>query len=495
MQTSTRLRYLDNKTQVHDQALGRLAVIDIGSSMVRLVVYDNGNYPHLFLNHKVWCLLGKHKGKGKFVLEEERMQRAQSAIEWFLWVCSQSGVSTVLAVASSAVREAENGLEFVRRVKEKTDLHIEIIDGEVEARLSAKGALSSVPDAQGVVVDLGGGSLDLCESGERGAYASLPLGVLTLQNLSENDPYKAVDIMADSLREHAFLQKESLQDLVAVGSGMRSLAMLHMAEKSYPMRILHDYKIERAEAIAFCEKFMSGKVSRKLTGMTKEWREILPYRAAALLALLKETKAKYVRFATFGLREGILFSQLDRNVMGDDPLLTFAEDMAIREGRGVEYGRNLAAWVGQVLPDVDARLLKAAAFFAEVGWREQISYRSRGNFEIVYGGSFVGVSHKERALLALMVFFRHSDALLPGMAPRFKGMLTEDELLKAKKVGALFNLASLLDPGAKGVLDDFALKQKNGKYILEGPYIFMDMASESVAKRLAFVNKILASNK
>lgn len=490
MPTSQKLCYLYPEIKPHQQPSGRLAVIDIGSSMVRLVVYDNGNYPHLFLNHKVWCLLGKHKGKGTFVLEEERMARAESAIEWFLWVCEQSNVSSVLAVASSAVREAQNGMEFVERVKKRHNLHVEIIDGETEARLSAKGALASIPDAEGVVVDLGGGSLDLCESND-GDYVSLPLGVLSLQNLSGNDPFKAEEIMREALSKVDWMKKDGHKDLVAVGSGMRSIANLHMAEMAYPMRILHDYRMDRDEAIEFCTRFMKGEISRKLTGMTREWREVLPYRAAALVALLKETKAQRVRFATFGLREGVLFSQLEHDVMGDDPLITFAEDMAIREGRGVAYAQNLAAWVRGILPNVDNRILKAAALFAEVGWREQVAYRARGTFELVYGGSFVAVGHKDRARLALMAFFRHSDKLHPGMAPRFKGMLSEMELQETKKVGALFNLASLLDPGARGVLSDFHLELKDGEYVLEGPEPFMNMASEAVVKRLKIVNKIL----
>jgi len=491
MKLTEKLHYLYPEQTPHQQKEGRLAVIDIGSSMVRLVIYDNGAYPHLFLNHKVWCLLGKHKGKGQFVLAEDRMDRAASAIEWFLWVCKQSGVSTVLAVASSAVRDADNGVEFVERIRQDYGLRIEIIEGSAEAELAAKGALTSVPDSNGLVVDLGGGSLDICLS-NLSKHASLPLGVLTLQALSKKNPRKAEAVMREGLQRVKWLKNGVGQDLVAIGSGMRSIAKLHMAENAYPMRILHDYRIDRLEAIDFCEQFMKGKVSRRLPGMTRAWREILPYRAAALSALLKETDAERVRFASFGLREGVLFSQLENDVMGGDPLLSFAKDMAERDGRGSGYGAHLAKWASGILPDVELRLLQVATLFSEVGWREQAAYRAQGAFEMIYGGSFVAVGHRNRARLALMVYFRHENKMMPGMAARVKGVVTKEEIEQAKVVGALLHLASLLDPGAQGLLDNFSLeKTEDGTLELHGPKPFMAMESETVAKCLKFLNKHL----
>ncbi|MFT7433394.1 MAG: exopolyphosphatase/guanosine-5'-triphosphate,3'-diphosphate pyrophosphatase [Alphaproteobacteria bacterium] len=476
---------------------GRFAVIDIGSSTIRLVVYDTGIYPHLFLNHKVRTMLAKGKGSGVFNLEAAPMERTLSAIEWFLWVCKQSAVTTVVATATSAVREAENGDEFVKMVQEKTGLHIEVIGGEVEARLSALGGVTSLPNASGVVMDLGGGSLDICTTERQGDFASLPLGGLSLQKLSDNDPFKAVEILKKALSDVNWMaNKNNFRDLVALGSGMRSIASLHMIETGYPMHILHDYSISKDAAIAYCAQFLRGEISEKVSHLAKGYEDIIPYRAAALTAMLEVGDFDRVRFASFGIREGIFFSQIENEGVGEDPLLSFAKDLAIRDGRGAEYAFCLAHWAHEILPTMPPRLLQVAALFADVAWREQYAYRASSAFEIVYGGSFVSCSHKDRAKLALIAYFTHADELEDCHFSRIKGLVSDTDMAKAKIVGALFHLAAFLDPGAKGMLSDFTLqKQSGGCFSLEGPAPFMRMESESVAKRLEILNKTLASQR
>ena len=475
-------------------ACGRFAVIDIGSSTMRLVVYDEGLYPHLFLNHKVHIRFALEKGEGDFSLDETRMNRALNAIEWFLWVCEQSSVKTVIATATSAVREAKNGSAFVEMVRQKTGLHVEVISGEAEARLSAEGGVTSLPDASGLVMDLGGGSLDICETDTKGDFASLPLGVLSLQKLSGNDPFKAVEILKKALNDVDWLKEKEMTDLVALGAGMRSIASLHMTETDYPMHILHAYSIPKNEAIAYCEKFLKGEISQKVSHLAAGYEDVMPYRAAALTALLQHGAFERVRFASFGIREGIFFSQIEKGGVGKDPLISYARDIAERDGRGIAYARQLAKWAHEILPQIPYRLLKAAALFSDVAWREQYTFRASTTFEIVYGSPFVACSHEDRAKLALMVYFAHDDEVKPEFLSRIKGLVSLEDIKHAKIVGSLFHLAAFLDPGAKGVLHNFTLqKSPDGTYKVLGPKPFMVMESESVQKRLDFFNKSLAS--
>lgn len=491
MEMSKKPRFIDNDSTAHSN--GRLAVIDIGSSMIRLVVYDDGSYPHLYLNHKTWTALAKGKSADKdFYLDKEPVERTISAISWFKWVCSQARVTRIICTATSAVREAKNGGDFVKQVKERTGIHVEVISGEYEARLSASGAISSIPKAKGVVVDLGGGSLDLCETDTKGEYKSLPLGVLTLQEMSGNNPLKAVDILRKSLKEVNWLTECKTKDLVALGAGMRSIASLHMMETNYPMHILHDYVIEKETALDFCEQFIKGTISCKIAEQAKDYLDVLPYRAAALYALLKETKLKQVRFASFGLREGLLFSELGEDVMNGDPLIAFAKDMAIRDGRGEAYALHLADWVHEIMPDVEPRIIQAASMFADISWREQLAYRATTAFETVYGGSYVACSHKERGILSLMAYFAHEQKLDESLQKRLPFSISEEDINQAKIAGALFYLARLLDPGAKGLLSDFILeKNAKGEFELKGPESFMMMASETIDKHLSLINKLM----
>lgn len=472
---------------------GRFAVIDIGSSTMRLVVYDEGLYPHLFLNHKVRIRFAIEKGEGLFILDEERMDRALNAIEWFLWVCKESNVQTVVATATSAVREAANGKAFVDTIRQKTGLHVEVISGEVEARLSAEGGVISLPDASGLVMDLGGGSLDICETDTKGEFASLPLGVLSLQKLSNNDPFKAVEILKKSLKNVNWLKNKNMRDLVALGAGMRSIASLHMNEKNYPMHILHGYSIPKDEALRYCRKFLEGKIDKKVLHLAKGYEDVMPYRAAALSALLESGEFEQVRFASFGIREGIFFSQIEEGGVGEDPLISYGRDVAERDGRGVEYAMKLADWVKSVLPEMSARVVNAAALFCDTAWREQYNYRASTAFEIVYGSPFVACSHEDRAKISLMVYFAHADELKPNVVERVRGLVSERDMHEAQVVGALFHLAAFLDPGARGMLESYTLKKGDmGTFEIEGPQAFMKMQSESVQKRLDYFNKSLA---
>ena len=123
MKINSRPYFIDKTAPRHTQ--GKLAIIDIGSSMVRLVVYDDiTGYPHLILNEKVWVALGEGKKDANFSMAPEKMQRTISVLEWFVWVCEKAGCENVITVATAAVREASNSDAFIKSVRKKTGLHI-----------------------------------------------------------------------------------------------------------------------------------------------------------------------------------------------------------------------------------------------------------------------------------------------------------------------------------------------------------------------------------
>lgn len=490
MKTDSRLRFQHPDVSAHVH--GRLAVIDMGSSTVRLVVYeDPRSYPYMVLNQKVWCALGEGKGKGVFRLAKEKMERVMATMRWFTWVAREAGAVQVIVFATSAMREAENGAAFAEQIHKELGLRINILSGEDEARLAAVGARLSIPDARGLVIDLGGGSLEIYST-ESGELISLPLGVLTLKALADKCPIKAVEILKQELKKVPWLREQAGGSLIAIGSGMRSIARLHMAETRYPMPILHDYHLNREVGETFCRTLIEGRVSKKLHDMSAAYADVLPYRAAALAAFLELGLCEEVRFATFGLREGVLFTQIGEAAVVKDPLIAFAADHAERGGLGLVYADGLAEWAKRVLPDVSWRYLRTCAMFSEIAWREQPVYRAMTAYNQVLGGSYVGAGHNLRMRIALSAFFRHEDKLLPGMKKQLRGIVSQADIVECQAIGALFNLASLLDPGAKSELDRFHLdRHANGVWYLQMPREFKAMQSEEVAERLKIVRRRL----
>ena len=143
--------------------LKRVGVVDIGSNSIRLVVFDGAaRSPAYFYNEKVMAGLGQDMVQtGK--LNAKGVERAAAALKRFAALADGMGIGPLSCVATAAMREAEDGEEFRRRVERETGLKIWVIDGEEEARLSAQGVLLGWPDARGLVCDIGGSSMELAE--------------------------------------------------------------------------------------------------------------------------------------------------------------------------------------------------------------------------------------------------------------------------------------------------------------------------------------------
>jgi len=162
---------------------GRTAVIDIGSNSIRLVVFERlARVLATIFNEKVLCGLANGLDTtGR--LSPDGVVLALGNLMRFSALLEAMAVEDVTVLATSAVRDASDGPAFVAEVKARAGLDIRIISGEEEAILAGKGVISGIPDALGVVGDLGGGSLELIGigGGEVGQNATLPLGPLRLQ--------------------------------------------------------------------------------------------------------------------------------------------------------------------------------------------------------------------------------------------------------------------------------------------------------------------------
>ena len=164
-------------------------IVDIGSNSIRLVVYRGAERtPHNLFNEKVMAGLGRGiAADGR--LSEAGMQVAENALARFALLCADMRVTALRTVATAAVREALNRDEFVARVKSASGLTVEVISGDDEARLAGLGVIAGIPEADGVVGDLGGGSLELIRisAGQVHDRISLPIGSLKLDALRKTN--------------------------------------------------------------------------------------------------------------------------------------------------------------------------------------------------------------------------------------------------------------------------------------------------------------------
>ena len=159
-----------------------IGVIDIGSNSVRLVVYEGAvRAPTPLFNEKVLCGLGRSVATTGS-LGSEAVERALAALARFNVIARILSVKNLRAIATAAVRDAQNGREFIERGEKACWRAIEILSGEKEARLAAQGIMMGFVDADGIAGDLGGGSLELIDivQDRLKEAATAPLGGLRL---------------------------------------------------------------------------------------------------------------------------------------------------------------------------------------------------------------------------------------------------------------------------------------------------------------------------
>jgi exopolyphosphatase / guanosine-5'-triphosphate,3'-diphosphate pyrophosphatase len=477
-----------------------VAVVDIGSNSVRLVVYDGRRRaPSPVFNEKILCGLGRGVAlTGE--LGAEAMNRALAALHRFRALCRQIEVTQVMAVATAAVREASNGPDFVARAEAALGAPITVLTGSKEAELTALGVISGIPDADGVVGDLGGGSLELVDvrQGRIKTAVTLPLGPLRLIDLSGGSMAKARTIVDKTLDECDMLGELRGRDFYAVGGAWRNLARMHMEQNAHPLTILHHYTVPREDfrSVANLVAGLSPASLHAIRAVVRSRVETLPYGAMVLERILARDKARDVVTSVFGVREGLIYASLKKGKREADPLLSACWDFARRYARSPAHERELIDWTdrifGQRESDVERRLRHAACLLADISWRTSPDYRGSRAVTVISQASFVGIDHPGRAFLALAVFFRYEGVTSDAAPPDMMRLVDEATLARARQLAAAMRLAYVLTAAMPGVLPQIGLEDQCGKTLrLKLPQSLADLQGEPVDKRLAQLAQLM----
>src|SRR4051812_46978414 len=206
-------------------------------------------------NEKALCGLGREV-QSTGLLAADAVNKALTALRRFRALCKIQQVGRVYAIATAACRDAENGPDFIVRAERICGAKIQILSGPREAQLSALGVVSGIHKPDGIVGDLGGGSLELIDvHGNRvRSGVTLPLGSLALQDASHKSLKRAERMVKEDLAGVAQLKAGSGRTFYAVGGTWRALARIHIIQSGYPLRVMHGYSIPAAEALDFARR-------------------------------------------------------------------------------------------------------------------------------------------------------------------------------------------------------------------------------------------------
>jgi len=471
-----------------------IAIVDIGSNSVRLVVYSGATrIPSVVFNEKVMAGLGRGLagGDGGGRLSEEAQERALAAIARFKLLLAQMGVVRHRIVATAAVRDASNGAAFLDRVR-ALGVKPEILSGEDEGLMAGLGVLSSIPDADGIVGDLGGGSLELVDvaKGRVRRSASLPLGVLRLGGFAGKGAFHRT--VEEALERTGFAGRGEGRAFYMVGGSWRTLARVDMHILGHPLPIVHQHEMApgRPRELLPAIDALDRASAAKIPSLSMSRLPTLSAATRLLRALAERLRPGSLIVSSFGIREGLLYADLPEATQARDPLIEAARDAGTGLGRFAQHGELLDAWIAPIFDDPPAlaRLRLAACFLADVAWQAHPDFRAERGLDLALHGNWVGIDPGGRVLLAQALYCSFGGGRdLPDGA--LSALCSADSLRRASLWGLAMRLGQRLSGGAATGLERSALLRTEDRLVLTLDRKQAGLGGEAVDRRL----KTLAS--
>jgi exopolyphosphatase/guanosine-5'-triphosphate,3'-diphosphate pyrophosphatase len=469
---------------------------------VRLVIYEGlTRAPTPIFNEKVLAGLGREV-QSTGLLAADAVEKALDALRRFRTLCDIAGVSRLWCVATAACRDAENGPEFIAAAERICRKHIDVLTGKQEARLSALGVISGLYKPDGIVGDLGGGSLELVDvrgsSVRRGE--TLPLGSLALQDLSEMSVKKADKIVRKALARLPLLRQGEGRTFYAVGGTWRALARLHMWQTGYPLHVMHGYVIPAREALEFSRLVhrVNPEMLSRIEMVNEARRPLLAYAALVLEHIVRIARPRDIVISALGVREGLLYSELPARERGKDGLIAAAEDLNLLRSRSPVHGHELIRWTDRFMASSgldetaeERRLRHAACLLADIGWRAHPDYRGEQSLNIIANAAFVSVDHPGRTFLALSVFFRHVGLVDDELSPQVRELASARMLDRARVLGASLRVAYLTSASMPGVLPHTPMVVARGRLKLKLRGNFAPLAGDRLFNRLRQLARLI----
>jgi exopolyphosphatase/guanosine-5'-triphosphate,3'-diphosphate pyrophosphatase len=486
---------------IRPEGKGPVAVVDIGSNSVRLVVYDElSRAPTPIFNEKSLCAIG-HGVATTGELSASGVERALVSLQRFRTLISIMGVEDVYAIATAAARDASNGTAFIAEATAAIGAPVDLLSGRREAELSAMGVISGFHEPDGIVADLGGGSLELVDIKETivGKGVSLPLGGLSLMDASEHSLRAAVKIARESLAKVKILDKLRGRTLYAVGGTWRALAKLHMRQRNYFLSVMHGYVIPTREAADFAGLLerVNAEALVAVESVAPARRPLLAYGAIVLDEIIRRAQPKEVTISAAGLREGLLYERLSSAERREDPLLVAARVLNEINARSPRHAEELCAWTDEFMESArfdesaeERRLRHAACLLADVNWRAHPDYRSEQSLNIIANAAFTGIDHPGRCFIALSMAYRYL-GLDADVNPRMRALVSPRLVDRARLLAGATRVAYLVSAGMADVLPRTPMLCTKTKLTLTLPQDFAPLASDRLNNRLKQLGRLI----
>ncbi|MCA9102121.1 MAG: Ppx/GppA family phosphatase [Planctomycetales bacterium] len=447
----------------------RLAAVDIGTNSMRLIIAEalrEGKY-RIVDDEKEATRLGRNLA-ATGALDPTAIADSLAALRRMKQIIDGYQVNQVRAIATCAVREAENGAEFVDRVKQEIGLDIDVITAEEEALLAFFGVRRAF-ELEGknvAVVDIGGGSTEIVlASGDLvDEIYTTPLGAVRMTELYDASPalsnkrFERLKGGIDRLlRRHT--SKPPFEPHLLIGSGgtFTTLAAILMAERGQGDLPVQGHAVTRAEVAHLCDRLrkMSPKARRSVPGLGPDRADIIVAGIAIIDAVMRRLNVNRLQVHAGGVRDGLLLTMVDDS-FGRAGVSSGASDavssFAARCGVDVPHCRHVSALAASLFDQLadtlqldpsDRRLLEAAAVLQDVGYLINYDQHHKHSYHLIVNSRLPEFEPHELELVANIARYHR------GSKPKRKhenfSRLTSADRTRVRKLAALLRLAGGLD--------------------------------------------------
>jgi exopolyphosphatase/guanosine-5'-triphosphate,3'-diphosphate pyrophosphatase len=445
----------------------RIAIIDLGSNTNRLIIMETRLGFSYRLVDEVREVVRLRQGMTDKGLSAEAMKRGISTLRLYKDFCEQTGVSQILATATSAVRDAKNGTAFLERIKKELGLSVQLLTGEKEAYYDTLGALNEITLTDGIVLDIGGGSIQLSNVKDRSFIqgTSLPLGSLALtERFITRDPvskkeYRSLeDEITRSLDSVAWIDQRIKGPLVGLGGTIRNLAMIEAQRQNYPLPTQHGFTLTQSSVKRSIELFRELPLEKRvrIPGLSPDRGDIILPGALVLLKVMERFQVKEMLLSVNGLREGVFFelfwSELSPPIIHDVrgySVLNLARNYSYEEEHTNHVGYLAGRIFDQLIPfhgygDNEKQLLFAASLLHDLGRIIGYSSHHKHTQTLLEYNGLPGYTPRETALIALLCrYHRKGDPDIQD----YKLLLKKKDLVLLRHLAAILRLAECLERG------------------------------------------------
>ncbi len=453
----------------------RTAVIDIGSNSARMVVFEKSSHLayHLIKEIKSRVRIGEGAYENGGRLQDIPLQRTYDTLEGYKNIITTLKCHKIFCVATSALRDAPNSQDFIKKIKQNLKIDIKIIDGKKEAYyggIAARNLLMPIENA--TTIDIGGGSTELALIRDRKIMdtISINIGTVRLKELFLDKDANSEEISEHIKQSISILPQNFKNDnLIVIGGTTRSLSELIMKNTSYPLETVHGFEYKLEEYIHLVREIKNSTLENlKNFDIKKDRLDTIREGLYIFEEVCKKLDSKHIITSGVGVREGVYLCDLLRSSNHIFPpnyklsLKSLTDRFGLKNRQNssiVRYAQDLFDAL-EYLHQMDKKylnILLTSAKLYNIGICLNYYEKNLHSFYFIINGLNYGFSHSEKILIALLIKY-HMKKLPSQNDLKAYGDLLPD----IKTVNWLSFILSLSNCLHKDLIDDkFTFKYEN----------------------------------